>query len=261
MPRKPRRSSSSGIYHVMIRGNEKKDIFLDHKDKNKIIRVLKSVNTDDAFNLYAYCIMNNHAHFVIKECNDDISKIMKKINTSYASYYNRKYNRIGHVFQDRFKSEPVEDERYLLQVIRYVHNNPVKAEMVSNPENYPWSSYSQYLSVGEGQDDFISIMQILELFGKSKESAILKFIEFTSRNDEKEFLDVQDKSDGSESINLVVARYLERNHISRDNLSKSREIRDKLLLILRAEYGFSIRAIEKETGINRNTIQRVSIKK
>jgi REP element-mobilizing transposase RayT len=88
MPRKPRRSSSSGIYHVMIRGNEKKDIFLDHKDKNKIIRVLKSVNTDDAFNLYAYCIMNNHAHFVIKECNDDISKIMKKINTSYASYYN-----------------------------------------------------------------------------------------------------------------------------------------------------------------------------
>ncbi|MCR3956514.1 MAG: transposase [Gudongella sp.] len=261
MPRKPRKISNSGVYHVMIRGNEKKGIFSEEKDKNKIIRVLKSVSTDDAYNLYAYCIMNNHAHFVIEECNDDISNIMKRINTSYATYYNWKYNRVGHVFQDRFKSEPVEDESYLLQVIRYVHNNPVKAEIASKPEDYPWSSYSKYISSGEGHDDFPSVEQILEMFSKNPDMAIAKFVEFTRKNDNKEFLDIQDEEDKSGVISIIVDRYLRDNGISRETLRRNRDIRDNLLSILRAKHGFSIRSIEKETGINRNIIQRVSIEK
>jgi REP element-mobilizing transposase RayT len=258
MPRKPRKLSNSGVYHVMIRGNEKKDIFIDHSDKNKIVRVLKSVNTKKSYSLYAYCIMNNHAHFVIKELNEDISNIMKRINTSYATYYNRKYNRVGHVFQDRFKSEPVEDERYLLQVIRYVHNNPVKAEIVAEPENYPWSSYSQYIAGGKDQEDFLSSEEILELYGKTQDNAIIKFIEFTKKSDDKEFLDTHDDVSKSQEITMIVDNYLSKNQIKREVLLSNREIRNRLVVKLREEYGFSIRCIERETGINRNIIQRLT---
>ncbi|MGM0396751.1 MAG: REP-associated tyrosine transposase [Bacillota bacterium] len=258
MPRKPRRLSNSRIYHVMIRGNEKKDIFFKDKDKNKLIRILKRINSEDGHYLYAYCIMNNHAHFVIKEGNENISKIMKRINTSYATYYNKKYSRVGHVFQDRFKSEPVEDERYLLEVIRYVHNNPVKAGMVSEPENFPWSSYSLYLRSDENDCDFLSMDTILDIYGENQNRAIIKFIEFTKKRQEKEFLDVHEDNNTTEEIHIIVNEYLSRNKIGRDTLSSDKEIRDNLLGKLKAEYGFSVRSIEKETGINRNIVQRFS---
>ena len=259
MPRKPRRPSNTGIYHVMIRGNEKKDIFADDKDKKKLVKVLKNTKAEGACNIFAFCIMNNHAHFVMEESGKDISNIMKSINTCYAAYYNRKHDRVGHVFQDRFKSEPVENERYLLQVIRYVHNNPVKAEVVSKPEDYLWSSYRQYIDSDRMQDDFISMEPVLELYGKNKVSAITKLIDFTRGNDEKEFLDVHDGDAKSREMHRAIEDFLNSNKIDRDNLKNDLQIRNKLILMLREEYGFSIRSIEKEMGINRNIIQRVSI--
>ena len=108
----------------MLRGNERKDIFIDEEDKKKFIKTVIQKKADKAFKLYAYCIMNNHLHLVIQEQKEPISRIIKKIATSYAYYFNAKYKRVGHLFQDRYKSETIEDEPYLLSVIRCVHNNP-----------------------------------------------------------------------------------------------------------------------------------------
>jgi putative transposase len=127
VPRYPRQYSKTGIYHIMLRGNERKDIFIDEEDKGKFIKIIFKKKADEAFKLYAYCLMDNHLHLVIKEQKETISQIIKKIATSYAYYFNHKYKRVGHLFQDRYKSETIEDEAYLLSVIRYVHNNPEKA--------------------------------------------------------------------------------------------------------------------------------------
>jgi REP element-mobilizing transposase RayT len=85
--------------------------------------------------------MDNHVHLLINEGDDEIGKIMKRINISYSYYFNKKYGRIGHLFQDRFKSEGIDSDAYLLSVVRYIHNNPVKAGLVKNIEEYKWSSY------------------------------------------------------------------------------------------------------------------------
>lgn len=89
--------------------------------------------------VYAYCLMDNHVHLLLNTNHDDLAVIMKSIAVRYASFYNWKYSRTGHVFQDRFKSEPIEDERYLLAVVRYIHNNPIKAGMIEKPADYEWS--------------------------------------------------------------------------------------------------------------------------
>ena len=104
MPRYPRRYSKTGIYHIMLRGNERKDIFVDKQDKKKFIMTVIQKKANEAFKLYAYCIMDNHLHLVIKEQNEPISQIVKKITTSYAYYFNNKYKRVGHLFQDRYRS-------------------------------------------------------------------------------------------------------------------------------------------------------------
>jgi len=127
MPRCARSLSETGVYHVMLRGNERKDIFMDDEDKARFLDVLYTKREHDSYYLYSYCLMDNHVHLVIKEGNDSISRIMRRITTSYAGYFNRKYKRAGHLFQDRYKSENVESDSYLLTVIRYLHQDTEKA--------------------------------------------------------------------------------------------------------------------------------------
>jgi len=112
--------SETGVYHVMLRGNERKDIFIDDEDKVRFLDMLYAKRERESYYLYSYCLMDNHVHLVLKEANDSISRIMRRITTSYAGYFNRKYKRSGHLFQDRYKSENVESDSYLLTVIRYI---------------------------------------------------------------------------------------------------------------------------------------------
>jgi len=145
MPRYARRKSSTGIYHVITRGNRRSDIFFDEYDKLRFIDILKRKSEELDFYIYAYCLMDNHIHLLINELGSDISKIMGVINISYVRYFNTKYDKIGHLFQDRYKSEAVENEKYLFGVIRYIHQNPLKAAMVNNVDDYKWSSYKEYI--------------------------------------------------------------------------------------------------------------------
>lgn len=99
--------------------------------------------------------MDNHVHLLMSEGTEEISKIMKRINVSYAYYFNQKYGRIGHLFQDRFKSEGIEDDTYLLAATRYIHNNPVRANIVKHAGEYKWSSYGIYIN---HQKDFHGVI-------------------------------------------------------------------------------------------------------
>lgn len=153
MPRKSRVVSATGVYHVMMRGIDRRDIFRDNQDRGKFMKVLRSVTEPvDANNnslppygkIYAYCLMDNHVHLLIAEDGETIGEVMKRISVSYVSYYNKRYERLGPLFQGRYRSEPVEDAGYFVKLLRYIHQNPVEAEMVSTPSAYEWSSWHEY---------------------------------------------------------------------------------------------------------------------
>ena len=132
------------LYHVIIRGINKQDIFIDDQDKRKFIKEVFLAKEKFEFKLYAYVIMPNHVHLVIKEKQIDISKIMHRIQLAYSEYLNIKYSRVGHVFQGRFYSKNIENEEYLKSVIRYIHFNPDKAGIIRY-DQYQWSSYKNYI--------------------------------------------------------------------------------------------------------------------
>ena len=115
MPRSARKKSSSGIYHVILRGINKQRIFEDDEDNLYFLEKLKTYKDISGYELYAYCLMSNHLHLLIKEGGDSLSIAFRRIGASFVYWYNRKYSRSGHLFQDRFKSEPVETDEYFLQ--------------------------------------------------------------------------------------------------------------------------------------------------
>ena len=146
MPRQKRIASETGVYHIMVRGVNKQRIFEHQEDYQKYLQFLSDCKEQVPFDLYAYCLMPNHVHLLLRTEFLNLERIMKCIGTRYASWYNWKYERVGHLFQDRYLSETVEDERYFLTVIRYIHRNPVKAMMVRKPDDYPYSSYPGYFT-------------------------------------------------------------------------------------------------------------------
>ena len=146
MARQARIKSSSGIYHVMIRGINKEKVFLNDFYKAKLIKIIKEIKEEIEFSIIAYCIMDNHFHLLVKDNDDYLAVIMKEVCVKYAMFYNKLQDRYGYVFQNRFRSEAVENERYLLGVLRYIHNNPIKASITKSLYDYKWSSFNDYIN-------------------------------------------------------------------------------------------------------------------
>lgn len=144
MSRGARMKSRSGIYHVMLRGANRQEIFHDDEDCIKFLDIIGKYKMKSGLEVYAWCLMNNHVHLLLKEGNEDISITMKRIGVSFVCHYNWKYKTTGHLFQDRFKSENVETNKYLFTVIRYIHQNPVKAGIVNRVDDWRWSSCLGY---------------------------------------------------------------------------------------------------------------------
>ena len=138
MPRGPRKLSSTGIYHVMLRGADRRVIFQDDQDNCVFLKKLLQVKQSSPFYLYAYCLMNNHVHLLMEERNEPLQTVFKRVGVTYVNYYNQKYELRGHLFQDRFKSEAIETDAYFLDVLRYICQNPVKAGLVTDPFKYSW---------------------------------------------------------------------------------------------------------------------------
>ncbi|SMD15905.1 transposase, partial [Sporomusa malonica] len=206
------------------------------------------------YNIFAYCLMDNHIHLVIKEGKDPLEKLMKRIGVSYVYWYNWKYKRSGHLFQDRYKSEVIEDDRYLLEVIRYIHQNPLQAEMITSLGEYRWSSYAEYTWQ---HSNIVDTNFILEMFSRNNETARELFIEYMGRMSdcEKEFNLERTKRLTDEEAKEIIKNAIG-NLATTQLQSMAKDKRDDLLRKLKAIEGLSIRQIARITGLNFNVVAK-----
>lgn len=248
MARNKRIRSSTDVYHVVSRGNNKSDILLNDSDK-KYFRVLMKKEADKlGVNIYAYCIMTNHDHIMLKSDLKVISLFMKELNFKYAIYYNCKYGQSGHVFQGRFFSSPIETEGYLLSCIRYIHNNPVRAHIVSEIMNYPFSSAGEYIAQMAGTkqtNGYISKDIFNILYSRFKK--VEDFLEFHNIFDNQEFLDIiEEKSEYDfQRVKYQLKIYMNTKKIkSYKILANVPHIRNEFVKICKQQTGLAERKIE-----------------
>lgn len=179
MCRPTREKIENGIYHIMIRSISELNIFEKDIDKEKYLYYLNQAQKEFKFKIYSFCLMTNHAHFIIDSCGADISKIMHKINLRFAMFFNRKYDRHGHVFQDRFKSKIVTNEKYLLVLSSYIHNNPKDIPMFSKQiSNYKYSSLGIFLGTMINPYNIVEPDYVLQFFSKNINKARIRYINF-----------------------------------------------------------------------------------
>ena len=189
MPRVAREKSSTGIYHVMLRGINRQIIFEDGEDYQKFLETLKSFQKKSGYVVYAYCLMSNHIHLLMKEEAEDLGIVFRRLGASFVYWYNWKYSRRGHLFQDRYKSEVVETENYFLTVLRYIHQNPYKAGVVNDIADYRWSSYGEYVG-GSSHLRLCDVELGLSLFSSDRVKAVKLFKEFNLEENRDRCLDI-----------------------------------------------------------------------
>lgn len=252
MPRKAREKSSTGIYHVMFRGINKQRIFKDNEDHEKYIEVIKEYKGACEYEIYAYCLMKNHVHLLMKEGKEDLGIVFRRVGAKYVYWYNKKYERTGHLFQDRYKSESVEDQHYFLTVLRYIHQNPIKAGFVNAIEVFPWSSYAEYI----GKNGICDTEFPLRCFSKDKREALALFKEFNKRqNDDVCLTNETPKPVGDPRALEIIEEIIgvkDPKHIK----ELEREKRDMSIGILR-QRGLSIRQIARLTGVSVGIVRNV----
>lgn len=186
MPRRAREKSESGIYHIILRGANRQEIFHDDEDCLRFLETVERYKKQIDIRIYGWCLMGNHIHLLLGEGYEEISVTMKRIGVSYAWYYNWKYNTVGHLFQDRFKSERVDRDKYLITVIRYIHQNPAKAGLVKKLADWKWSSCIGYYGGETYPPGLLDSELILGMFSEERTSAIAGFKEFNEiRNEDK----------------------------------------------------------------------------
>ena len=220
MSRNSRDSINASFLHVMAQGINKSFIFNEEEDVKYYIKLMYKIKNEYNIRIVAYCVMNNHVHILVEiKSIESLSNYMHKLNTKYAMYYNKKHDRVGYVFRNRFKSEGIYEERYYYSCIKYIFDNPVKAGICSSPEQYPYSNYRTTLLKPASEHQFIDT-----------------------------------KEDIMRNCNNFVSGFLKNHNISINELKNNYIIIKKLINILYDEYGLSIRNISKTIKISRNKI-------
>ena len=169
MGRKPRVEFQDAIYHVIQRGNNREYIFSKSADKSYLLSIIEEIKQDIPFQLLGYVIMDNHYHLMVKRGIVDLHKIMQRINNLYSKNYNKQNNRTGHVFEGRYKGILVKDDKYLLSLLRYIHQNPVQAHICKSVKDYPWSSDRLYRN---NINTFVYLDPILNIFSADRKTAL-----------------------------------------------------------------------------------------
>lgn len=248
MPRTAREKSQSETYHIMLRGINQQQIFEDEEDYQKFIEILKNYQAICEYKVFAYCLMGNHIHLLMEFKKEPIEQVFKRIGSKYVYWYNVKYQRKGHLFQDRFKSEPVDDDPYFLTVIRYIHQNPVKAGLCKKVEEYKFSSYKEYLTDSK-------IIDTEYVFSVLPRNA---FVEYNNEPSSVMCLDVEEKT--IKRVTDEEARKIIKKYSKCENVSEFQALpvdkRDKYLKIFK-EKGISIRQISRLTGVSYYVCQKI----
>lgn len=252
MPRNARQKSRSGIYHIMLRGNNKQTIFEDSMDRKKFIKTLEHYKQISGYKIYSYCLMTNHVHLLMKEGNEPISESIKRISSCYVYWYNQKYDRCGHLFQERYKSEVVESEAYFKTVLRYIHQNPVKAGIAKNPTEYKWSSYNEYIGRSFISDTYFA----LKLFSSDMNMARQLFIEHNNQHNDDKCLEYEEKSKiTDENLDKYLMAFGLKNRYELRGLERTK--RNTILKKMKLIDGITLDQLSKVSGISKSTISRL----
>jgi len=251
MARTARKESETGYYHVIMRGNNKSYVFKNKREKILYIETIMKMQEEGLIELVAWSVMDNHVHIVLKAELENMSLALKRINIRFAVRYHQIQKTSGHVFQDRFISEPIESDEYLMLVVRYVHNNPVKAKIVQDASDYEWSSYGRYL-----ENDLNSTMAFTyQVMGNSPK----KFEAFHKLEDHREYLEIKEDRDAyrEERFNRIMANHCnEYGVIDGKETRVNKETSNELVRDLGENSGYSLRVVAKKLEIPFSRVQK-----
>ena len=244
MPRKARQFGYSGYLHVVAKGNGGQILFDEDRDHRHYLSLLERYSREMQVTVVAYCLMDNHVHLLIHDSQNAASEFMRRLNTSYAWYYNKRNERSGHVFQNRFFSEPIDNERYLLAVYRYILQNPLKAGL-GRMSDYKWSSYH----VEKRGDTFVDASVIRGCFKDETsheaflaEEEDMPCADYASRLSDRDALMILRRSAPAGNEKMIAAL--------------DRKARNEILMKLKGT-GIAAKQIERLTGVGRGTVRRV----
>lgn len=254
MPKTPRKRSTLLTYHVVIKGADRQLLFEETKDYIKYLEILEQFKEECKFQLFAYCLMDNHVHLLIRHSPEySLETIFRKINTTYAIWFNMKYNRTGFVQNGRYFSEPIEDEAYLLTVLKYIHYNPTKAGLETFPgKSYRWSSFSDYGKRGETLTDTAPIYEIIGGYQEFEKMHLVN-----TGDSEQKCLEINRfrkrlPDDVAKSIILEVSGC----NTAADFQKLSLKARNENIFALKKR-GLSIRQVNRLTGVPKGVIEKV----
>ncbi|MBP5165710.1 MAG: transposase [Oscillospiraceae bacterium] len=246
MPRQAREFSNSGYLHLILRGIGRQILFEDQNDYYYFLLALERFCKETDITLCAYCLMDNHVHLLVRDTKGNTPLFMKKLGVSYAGYYNRKYDRTGHLFQDRYRSEAIDDDGYLLTVFRYILNNPQKAGVCPASE-YKWSSFTAY----DGMSSSVDVSLFREMIGDK--AAYLDFL--AADDDEDGCMEFEEFHRDDDWAKETMTNIL--GTVSGTSLQQMEKSKRNAALKALKDAGLTVRQIERLTGINRNVVQRV----
>jgi REP-associated tyrosine transposase len=204
MARRPRVFAPGLLYHVIVRGNQRRLTFRSDQDYSAYLDRLEKYRAKFQVRIYAYCLMPNHVHLLLESSSTPLAKFMQGLQQSYTQYFNRRYRKVGHLFQGRYKAIICDKDKYLLALVRYIHLNPVRAGLAKHPEGYSYSGHGGYLI--QGTPKIIETKPILNLLGGKKRYE--RFVlEGMSENHNDEYYAVEDQRFlGDEEFGAEISR-------------------------------------------------------
>lgn len=182
MPRIPRVHVPGGVYHVILRGNFRQEIFFGDLDRRRLMRLLAKGLDRYQCRVHAYCWMTNHLHMVVQVADLPLGRFVGWVASQYAKSVNKRLNRSGHLFERRYRGILVDNDAYLLQLLRYIHKNPLTARIVDNLDRYPWSSHRAYL--GHYRPSFLTTDLVLGLFSSNRQRSHRAYRNFMDGEDD-----------------------------------------------------------------------------
>jgi putative transposase len=232
----------------MVQGINKEYIFNTVENKNEFLNLILANKSKFKILLLAYCIMDNHAHLLIYSDNIyEISAYMKTINCRFAKFYNLKNNRVGYVFRDRFNSQYINNQLYLLKCLNYIHMNPVKANMVSKPEYYTYSSYNDFLK----SNNIVNKKVLEKLFGDNQ-NYLDEFLNIS--NEEIEIMDIDRKD---KNFKIAVQLFLNENNTTVDKLKKNNQLIKKFCETIIIKKSYNQQQVSNFLGFSPSKICRI----
>lgn len=249
MGRVPRKNmKDSSFFHIMVQGLNKEYIFNTKRDMKKYHEY--AYKNSENIDILAYCLMNNHAHFLIYS--DEIKNIgnwMKKTNTSYALYYNKKHDRVGYVFRDRYKAQIIDSEKYLYMCAKYIHENPLKARICKDLKEYEFSSFVELYNCSEP-----AVYERIGQFIRNKE--LQNILNVNKIDDKFELLENQNL-DKQYICKSIVKDFLNNKKINLRDLKFEKNLLKELVEILKIENKISYREIERNIGISKESLRKI----